>query len=109
MENGLLTDRNEALMSRKIRGFGLTYDDVLLVPAHSSIMPREVDTSALLTPRIKLNVPLISAAMDTVTEAKMAIAIAREGGVGVLHKNMTIEDQAGPCKTGQALRERDDP
>lgn len=84
----------EAFMARKIRSFGLTYDDVLLVPAHSNIMPREVDTSAMLTPRIKLNVPLISAAMDTVTESKMAIAIAREGGVGVLHKNMTIQQQA---------------
>ena len=94
MENGLFTGQTDALVSRKIRGFGLTYDDVLLVPAHSSIMPREVDTSAMLTPRIKLNVPLISAAMDTVTEAEMAIAMAREGGVGVLHKNMTAEQQA---------------
>lgn len=72
----------------------MTYDDVLLVPARSSVMPRDVDTRALLTARISLNVPLISAAMDTVTESKMAIAIAREGGVGVLHKNMTIEEQA---------------
>jgi len=85
-------------MAKKIRSFGLTYDDVLLVPAHSNVMPRDVDTSAMLTPRIKLNVPLISAAMDTVTESKMAIAIAREGGVGVLHKNMSIEQQAAHVK-----------
>ncbi|MBX2821077.1 MAG: IMP dehydrogenase [Rhodothermaceae bacterium] len=85
-------------MAKKIRSFGLTYDDVLLVPAHSAVMPRDVDTSAMLTPRIKLNVPLISAAMDTVTESKMAIAIAREGGVGVLHKNMSIEQQAAHVK-----------
>jgi len=88
----------EAFMAKKIRSFGLTYDDVLLVPAHSNVMPRDVDTSAMLTPRIKLNVPLISAAMDTVTESKMAIAIAREGGVGVLHKNMSIEQQAAHVK-----------
>ena len=94
MEMNLHTNGLDALMARKIRNYGLTYDDVLLVPAHSNVMPRQVDTSARLTPRIKLNVPLISAAMDTVTESKMAIAIAREGGVGVLHKNMTIQQQA---------------
>ncbi len=94
METGLHTTGNGSVKPNKIRGFGLTYDDVLLVPAHSTVMPREVDTSALLTPRIRLNVPLLSAAMDTVTESEMAIAIAREGGVGVLHKNMTIEQQA---------------
>ena len=73
---------------------GLTYDDVLLVPARSEVMPREVDTSTRLTRNIRLNLPLVSAAMDTVTEADFAIAIAREGGVGVLHKNMTAELQA---------------
>ena len=78
----------------KIRGEGLTYDDVLLVPARSSVMPRSVSTTTLLTRNIALNIPLISAAMDTVTESDMAIAMAREGGVGVLHKNMTIERQA---------------
>ena len=78
----------------KIRNEGLTYDDVLLVPARSSVMPREVSTTTWLTRRIRLNVPLLSAAMDTVTEADMAIAMAREGGVGVLHKNMPIERQA---------------
>ena len=94
METSLLPNGIGSTMSRKIRAFGLTYDDVLLVPSYSEVMPREVDTSAMLTARIKLNIPLISAAMDTVTEAKMAIAIAREGGVGVLHKNMSIDDQA---------------
>lgn len=71
----------------------LTFDDVLLVPAKSAVLPREVDVVTYLTPDIKLNIPLISAAMDTVTESAMAIAIAREGGIGVLHKNMSIEAQ----------------
>ena len=71
----------------------LTFDDVLLVPAKSSVLPREVDVTTFLTPDIKLNVPIISAAMDTVTEANLAIALAREGGIGILHKNMTIERQ----------------
>jgi IMP dehydrogenase len=72
----------------------LTFDDVLLLPAHSMIMPNEADTSARLTPRISLRIPLVSAAMDTVTEARMAIAMARQGGVGVLHRNMSVEEQA---------------
>jgi len=71
----------------------LTFDDVLLVPAKSSVLPREVDVTTLLTPEIKLNIPIISAAMDTVTESNLAIAMAREGGIGVLHKNMSIERQ----------------
>ena len=73
---------------------GLTFDDVLLVPRKSEVLPRDVDTSVTLTKGIKLNVPLISAAMDTVTDARLAIAMAREGGIGVIHKNMTIEQQA---------------
>ena len=73
---------------------GLAYDDVLLVPQYSEILPRDVDISSYLTKKIKLNVPIISAAMDTVTEATMAIAMAQEGGIGILHKNMTIEEQA---------------
>lgn len=78
----------------KIIGEGLTYDDVLLVPAYSEILPREVSIRSKFTRNIPINVPIISAAMDTVTESKMAIAIAREGGIGVLHKNMTIDQQA---------------
>ena len=74
---------------------GLTFDDVLLVPQRSSVLPREVDLSVQLTPRIKLNIPMLSAAMDTVTDYNMAIAMAREGGLGIIHKNMTIEEQAG--------------
>ena len=71
----------------------LTFDDVLLVPAKSTVLPREVDVTTFLTPEIKLNIPIISAAMDTVTEANLAIALAREGGIGILHKNMSIERQ----------------
>ncbi|MFZ5641650.1 MAG: IMP dehydrogenase [Bacillota bacterium] len=73
---------------------GLTFDDVLLIPAKSEILPRDVDTTTYLTKKIKLNIPLMSAGMDTVTESRLAIAIAREGGIGVIHKNMSIEKQA---------------
>ena len=72
----------------------LTFDDVLLVPAHSLVMPREVNLATQLTRNIKLNIPLVSAAMDTVTEARLAIALAQEGGIGIIHKNMSIEQQA---------------
>ncbi len=82
----------------KIVGEGLTYDDVLLVPAFSEILPREVSTQTKFTRNITINVPIISAAMDTVTESKMAIAMAQEGGIGVLHKNMTIEAQAAKVR-----------
>ena len=78
----------------KIIGEGLTYDDVLLIPAFSEVLPREVSIRTKFSKNIELNVPIVSAAMDTVTESAMAIAIAREGGIGVLHKNMTIEQQA---------------
>jgi len=78
----------------KILGEGLTYDDVLLVPAYSEVLPREVSIKSKFTRNITINVPIVSAAMDTVTESRMAIAIAQEGGIGVLHKNMTIEQQA---------------
>ena len=71
----------------------LTFDDVLLVPAKSAVLPREVNITTHLTPDIMLNIPLISATMDTVTESAMAIAIAREGGIGILHKNMNITAQ----------------
>ncbi|KUO96174.1 IMP dehydrogenase [Ferroacidibacillus organovorans] len=73
---------------------GLTFDDVLLRPAKSDVLPRDVDTSTRLTRKIRLNIPLMSASMDTVTESKLAIAIAREGGIGIIHKNLTIEQQA---------------
>ena len=73
---------------------GLTFDDVLLVPRKSEVLPREVDISTKLSPNLTLNVPFISAGMDTVTEAEMAIAMARQGGLGVIHKNMSIEEQA---------------
>ena len=73
---------------------GLTFDDILLVPQKSAIVPREVDVSTIFSRNIKINIPLVSAAMDTVTESKLAIAIAREGGMGIIHKNMSIEEQA---------------
>lgn len=78
----------------KFEGEGLTYDDVLLVPAYSSVLPRDVDITTLLSRRISINIPIVSAAMDTVTEATMAIAMAQEGGIGVLHKNMSVASQA---------------
>ena len=81
-------------MSRIRQAAGLTFDDVLLVPRHSTVHPREVSTKSRLTRTISLNVPLVSAAMDTVTEAEMAIAMARAGGIGVIHKNMSIDRQA---------------
>ncbi|NLM61384.1 MAG: IMP dehydrogenase [Clostridiales bacterium] len=79
--------------SEKLEKVGLTFDDVLLVPAASEVLPKEVDVSTHVTRKIKLNIPIMSAAMDTVTECRMAIAISREGGIGVIHKNMTIEQQ----------------
>ena len=74
----------------------LTFDDVLLLPDHSTIMPKEVDLSTQLTRSIRLNIPLVSAAMDTVTEARLAITLAQEGGIGIIHKNMTAQEQEGP-------------
>ena len=82
----------------KIVGEGLTYDDVLLVPAFSEVLPREVNISTQFTRNLRINVPIVSAAMDTVTESRMAIAMAQEGGIGVLHKNMTIEEQAAKVR-----------
>lgn len=82
----------------KVIGEALTYDDVLLIPRYSEVLPRETDLSTQLTRNIRLNIPLVSAAMDTVTEADMAIAIAREGGIGILHKNLTIERQAAQVR-----------
>ncbi|MGH8539653.1 MAG: IMP dehydrogenase, partial [Stenotrophobium sp.] len=82
----------------RIEQEALTFDDVLLQPAYSEVLPRQVDTSTLLTPRIRLNIPLMSAAMDTVTESKLAIAMAQEGGLGIIHKNMTAERQAAEVR-----------
>ncbi len=72
----------------------LTFDDVLLLPAYSKVLPKQVNLSTQLTRDIRLNIPLISAAMDSVTEARLAIALAQEGGIGIIHKNMTIDEQA---------------
>jgi IMP dehydrogenase len=85
---GIMTD------SPKFSPVGLTFDDVLLLPAHSDLMPSEADTSSRITRKYRLRIPLVSSAMDTVTEARMAIAMARQGGVGVLHRNLSIEEQA---------------
>jgi len=87
-----------ATTSNKFFGEGLTFDDVLLVPAYSQILPRDVDIRSKLTKKITLNIPMLSAAMDTVTEAQLAIALAREGGLGILHKNMTIEQQSNEVR-----------
>ena len=87
-----------SFLKDKILYEGLTFDDVLLVPSYSEILPREVDLSSMFTRNIRINTPVVSAAMDTVTEDELAIAIAREGGIGVIHKNMTIEKQAAQVK-----------
>jgi IMP dehydrogenase len=86
------------LDSNKFLFEALTYDDVLLLPAYSEVLPREVSTSSRLTRNIWLNIPIVSAAMDTVTEAALAIALAQEGGIGIIHKNMTIEQQAAQVR-----------
>src|SRR5580698_8375286 len=80
--------------SPKFSPVGLTYDDVLLLPAHSDLMPSEADTGSRITRKHRLRIPIVSSPMDTVTEARMAIAMARQGGVGVLHRNLSVEDQA---------------
>jgi IMP dehydrogenase len=85
-------------VSNKFFGEGLTFDDVLLLPGYSQVLPRDVDIKTRLTKDITLNVPMLSAAMDTVTEANLAIALAREGGLGILHKNMSLEEQAGQVR-----------
>ncbi len=87
-------ETNKLTAGSKFLGESLTFDDVLLVPAYSEVLPREVDISAQLTRQIRLNIPVVSAAMDTVTDKNLAIAIARQGGIGIIHKNMTIAAQA---------------
>lgn len=83
-----------SFLTDRVEMDGLTFDDVLLIPAYSEVLPKSVNLQSKFSRNITLNVPLVSAAMDTVTEAKMAIAIAREGGIGVIHKNMSIQEQA---------------
>ena len=83
-----------SFIADKIVMDGLTFDDVLLIPAYSEVLPKTVELKTRFSRHIELNVPFVTAAMDTVTESQMAIAIAREGGIGVIHKNMSIEDQA---------------
>ena len=83
-----------SFINERVQPEGLTFDDVLLVPAYSEVLPREVSTETRFSRNINLNIPIVSAAMDTVTEAPMAIALAREGGIGVIHKNMSIAEQA---------------
>ena len=90
----------------KIIGEGITFDDVLLVPAYSEVIPNQVDLTTYLTKTIKLNIPMMSAGMDTVTEHRMAIAMARQGGIGIIHKNMTIEAAGRGGGQGKAFRER---
>ena len=85
-------------LNKKFLGTGLTYDDVLLVPSYSEFLPNEVDLKSKFSKNINLNIPIVSAAMDTVTESKMAIAMAQEGGLGVLHKSMSIDEQASKVK-----------
>ncbi|HUU43671.1 MAG TPA: IMP dehydrogenase, partial [Planctomycetota bacterium] len=80
-------------MNHRILGEGITFGDVLLVPARSDVVPRDVSTQSRLTANVRLNIPLVSAAMDTVTESALAIALAQEGGLGVIHKNLTVEEQ----------------
>ncbi len=89
----------EKLTDRKIVEQAITFDDVLLVPSQSSVLPREVDTSTFFTTDLKLNIPIVSAAMDTVTEKGLAIALARQGGIGIIHKNMTIAEQANQVRS----------
>src|SRR3954451_25330839 len=95
---GPMTTKTDSLapLAANDGGFAtaLTFDDVLLVPQHSTVLPYEVDVSTRLTRNVRLNVPLLSAAMDTVTESRLAIAMAQHGGIGIIHKNLPIDEQA---------------
>ena len=101
--------RTDGLPPAKFATLGLTFDDVLLLPGETDVVPSEVDTSSRLTREIRLAVPLLSAAMDTVTESRMAIAMARQGGIGVLHRNLSIEDQAYQVDLVKRTADRADP
>jgi IMP dehydrogenase len=94
-----MTDMSSTQSNDPFGFLGLTYDDVLLLPNETDVIPSEVDTTTRLTRDINIKVPLISAAMDTVTEARMAIAMARQGGIGIIHRNLSIEDQAAHVDT----------
>ena len=83
------------MLEQEVLPLGLTFDDVLLIPAASSVLPRDIDVSTRLTERIALNIPLVSAAMDTVTESRTAIGMAQEGGLGIIHRNLSVWAQAG--------------
>src|SRR6202158_1201945 len=99
-----MTDKTEAPARVSVEAglaTALTFDDVLLVPQHSNVLPNQVDVSTRLTRRIRLNVPLVSAAMDTVTESRLAIAMAQQGGIGIIHKNLSIEEQASEVHRGE--------
>ena len=87
-------EQNHGTLDEKFAMEGLTFDDVLILPAASSVLPGEASTQTRLTRTITINIPIISAAMDTVTEGRLAIALAREGGIGIIHRNLSIEDQA---------------
>ena len=78
------------MLEQEVLPVGLTFDDVLLIPAESSVLPKEIDVSTRLTDRIRLSIPLVSAAMDTVTESKTAIGMAQEGGLGIIHRNLSV-------------------
>ena len=95
METEIRQEELERIVSfeRKFGKEGLTFDDVLLLPAESSVLPNDVSTVTRLTPKIALNIPVVSAAMDTVTEARLAVALARAGGIGIVHRNLSIADQ----------------
>lgn len=94
----IINKKTMSFSKDKILFEGLTFDDVLLVPSYSEVFPREVDLSSMITRNVRINTPIVSAAMDTVTEDELAIAIAREGGIGVIHKNMSVEHQAAQVK-----------
>ena len=96
------------MLEQEVLPVGLTFDDVLLIPAESSVLPRDIDVSTRLTERITLNIPLVSAAMDTVTESKTAIAMAQEGGIGIIHRNLSVWTQAGEVEKVKKYRKRYD-